>query len=234
MGIGINAIYDATTQILSKYTNYKFSAPVQVLDQNTGKWGTARTNVSLSDGQGLVMRTANPIGNLSILPEVSTYGSVDTKLTINATLEESIRLLEASGYGLSAGPLYSYSGTQVLGTLGSFSAHSVFLSSTTLKPLSLDFSGAASASFEELDAASQMTLAGGVALDSGHQAYVFVPTSTASNAGGTITGEIRLAVNYGTRGCNDEAIDTCRYDARFVPVGTQTAPDAHCDGCTRV
>jgi hypothetical protein len=219
VGVGINAIYDTTTSILSKYTIYKFSAPVQVFDSNTGKWGSTRSSITLDDGQGLVVRTVTPIEHLSILPEVVTYTQVNSTLTLDAVFNENVRLLEASGYGLSAGPLYEQHDTFTLARIGQFSASTRYLSGATLAPLGLDFVGASSLQTPD-DAMSLMSLAGRFNVERGHKSFVFVPTPGAALTD-TVAGEVRLAINFGTFGCDEDAIDACRYDDGFTPIATQ-------------
>ena len=115
--------------------------------------------------------------------------------------------------------MFEASGQQVLGTLGSFTAKKIFTATAALAPLSLDFLGTNSFA-AQTDTNSQMTLAGRL-MDAGYKSYVFVPTPGAAAPGDTITGEIRLALNFGTSGCDAEGIDQCRYDMNFTPVGTQ-------------
>ena len=74
VGLGINAIYDVVTSNLSSEVNYRFSAPVQVFNDDTGKWGAPKTNILLLSDKGVFLRTAAPVAHLSILPEVRTLG----------------------------------------------------------------------------------------------------------------------------------------------------------------
>lgn len=214
IGAGINAIYDVTTSLADRYVIYKLSTPVERLDPNTGKWNYYGTSISLKDGQIAELRPISQIASLSILPEVVTYTRSIATLTLNATLEDHVKLLEVSGYGLSAGPLYQQDGSIVLGTIGSYTAKASNLADTTLAPLTLDFANAQpKAAFAFAEASDAVPL-------DGTHSFVFVPDGIGGTSD-TVAGEIMLATNFNTRGCNADTIVACLFDRHFTPIAEQ-------------
>ncbi|CAM3158275.1 hypothetical protein SPAN111604_07365 [Sphingomonas antarctica] len=222
VGIGINAIYDVATTVLTKVTNYAFSAPVQVFNNTTNKWNAPITSLSVSDGKAFALRTATPLSSLSVLPTVYTYGQSEATLKLNVTAEDHIALLQISGYGISAGPLYTHDDVVELGTLGTFTAkNTFFFKDTTLAPFSLDFSGAAKALAGGDESAATMLSNLSRVTRAGDIAFVFVPTPGAAAPGDTISGTIEKVTNYNTDNCNADTLDGCQFDRSFTAIGTQ-------------
>ncbi|CAM3287953.1 hypothetical protein SPAN111604_14785 [Sphingomonas antarctica] len=81
IGIGINAIYDVSTQVTNKYTNYYFSDLVQIYNSDTKKWSDARDHVTLGDEQSLVLRTVTPTTSLT-MPVLTSLASTTATLKI--------------------------------------------------------------------------------------------------------------------------------------------------------
>jgi hypothetical protein len=241
VGLALNAVYDAVTSSAGSLTNYFFSTPMEFRRGNT--WVGVGRSVALDNSQSYDLRPADSsVTTISALPVAMQMFNTSAHLSLQAALEDHVRILELHGHGLDAGPLFRQDGSIILDTIGQFASNTSLISRTALRPFKITVTN------------SQGTGGigtGGGPVNQANSNFVFIPNpvlgpgpnvlsahgtdANLGNFGGggerTVeSGQIVLVTNYGTPGCDDFSTSACILDPDFNPIYTERKTDFADDG----